>query len=202
MDPDKKDIKRSMNPFAMFAPQPVGVSFDEQDEGEEIILLLRAHVVTLVPAIFEAIVLFVLPFVAMPVSSAIGFRLESIFNGRQITILLLSWYLFLTGFILYKFIYWYFNVYLLTNERVVDFDFQGIVQQKTSYAYLRQIQDVTPSIVGFFATFFHFGDVIVETAGERPEFDFFSVARPDDVAREILVQRKRVGLEGPSGGSL
>ena len=186
----------------MFAPQPVGVSFDEQDEGEEIVLLLRAHIVTLVPAVLEAIVMFAIPFVALPIGTFIGFHLENIFSGTQILIMLVCWYLFLVGFILYSFIYWYFNVYLLTNERVVDFDFQGIVQQKTSYAYLRQVQDVAPSIVGFFATFFHFGDVIIETAGERPEFDFFSVARPDDVAREILDQRKRVEPEGPSGDSL
>lgn len=191
---------RSRNPLAMFALQPVGVSFDEQDEGEDIILLLRAHIVTLVPDLLEVVVLFVLPFVAVPIGSAIGFDLRATFSGGQIVLLLLSWYLFLFGFVFYKFIYWYFNVYLLTNERVVDFDFKGIVDQKTSYAYLRQVQDVSPSVVGFFGTFFHFGNVFIETAGEKPEFDFMSVARPDDVAREILEQRKQVEPKKETGG--
>jgi uncharacterized membrane protein YdbT with pleckstrin-like domain len=200
MDEDTVHATRSRNPLAMFALQPVGVSFDEQDEGEDIILLLRAHIVTLVPDLLEVVVLFVLPFVAVPIGSAIGFDLRATFSGGQIVLLLLSWYLFLFGFVFYKFIYWYFNVYLLTNERVVDFDFKGIVDQKTSYAYLRQVQDVSPSVVGFFGTFFHFGNVFIETAGEKPEFDFMSVARPDDVAREILEQRKQVEPKKETGG--
>lgn len=190
----------SRNPLAMFALQPVGVSFDEQDEGEDIVLLLRAHIVTLVPDLLEVVVLFILPFVAVPIGSVIGFDLHATFSSVQIVLLLLSWYLFLFGLVFYKFIFWYFNVYLLTNERVVDFDFKGIVDQKTSYAYLRQVQDVSPSVVGFFGTFFHFGNVFIETAGEKPEFDFMNVARPDDVAREILVQRKHVEVEKETGG--
>lgn len=192
MDKDKAHTTGSRNPLAMFALQPVGVSFDEQDEGEEIILLLRAHIVTLVPDLLEAIVLLVIPFLVLQVGPAIGFDLSATFGGGQIMLQLLSWYLFSLGFVFYRFVYWYFNVYLLTNERVVDFDFKGIVDQKTSYAYLRQVQDVSPSIVGFFGTFFHFGNVFIETAGEQPEFDFMNVARPDDVAREILDQRRQV----------
>lgn len=200
MNEDVVNNTRSRNPFAMFALAPVGVSFDEQDEGEDIILLLRAHIVTLVPDLLEVIVLFILPFVAVPIGTAIGFDLRATFSGGQMALLLLSWYLFLFGLIFYKFIFWYFNVYLLTNERVVDFDFKGIVDQKTSYAYLRQVQDVSPSVVGFFGTFFHFGNVFIETAGEKPEFDFMNVARPDDVAREILEQRKQVESEKDTGG--
>jgi len=189
--------KRTRNPFAMFAPLPVGVSFDEQDEGENIVLLLRAHIVTLVPALLEFIVLLVLPLVAILVARAIGFNLASLLAASQIGILLLCWYVFLVGLVFYRFIFWYFNVYLLTNERVIDFDFRGILHKETSYANLSQIQDVSPRIIGFFGTFFHFGNVFIQTAGEKPEFEFINVARPDDVARAILGEVRDEESEAP-----
>ena len=51
----------STNPLAMFAPQPVCVSFESQEKGEKIILLLRAHIITLIPVVLEILFLAVLP---------------------------------------------------------------------------------------------------------------------------------------------
>ncbi len=197
MDENTVKPKRSRNPFAMFALAPLGVSFDEQDEGEDIVLLLRAHIVTLVPAFLEFIVFSILPFVVIPVGSLIGFNISGFFGATQLWILIICWYVFLAGFVFFRFIFWYFNVYLLTNERIIDFDFRGILHKETSYANLTQIQDVSPRIIGFFGTFFHYGNVYIQTAGEKPEFEFMNVARPDDVARTILGEVRDEETEAP-----
>ncbi|OGD97973.1 hypothetical protein A3A49_02035 [Candidatus Curtissbacteria bacterium RIFCSPLOWO2_01_FULL_38_11b] len=178
----------SKNPLAMFAPQPLGVSFESQEKGEKIILLLRAHIVTLVPVVLEIIFLIFLPLLVPWVLRVPGINLFANLAARQVFWLYVSWYLFVFGFTFYKFIFWYFNVYLLTNERIVDFDFRGILHKETSYANLNQIQDVSPKIIGFFGTFFHFGNIFVQTAAAKPEFEFHHVARPDSVAKEILEQ--------------
>ena len=172
----------------MFAPQPLGVSFESQEKGEKIILLLRAHIVTLVPVVLQIIFLIFLPLLVLWVLRALGINLFANLAARQVFWLYVSWYLFVFGFTFYKFIFWYFNVYLLTNERIVDFDFRGILHKETSYANLNQIQDVSPKIIGFFGTFFHFGNIFVQTAAAKPEFEFHHVARPDSVAKEILEQ--------------
>src|SRR3989344_63310 len=187
----------SRNPFAMFAPNPTGVHFENQESGEKIILLLRAHVATLVPSAFLILFLFFLPFL---VPSLLGiFRLQvlSVFDPKQLILITIFWYLFVFGFSFYKFIFWYFNVYLVTNERVIDIDFRGILHKETSYAKLNQIQDISPKIIGFFGTFFHYGNIYIQTAAERPEFEFHNVENPNMVAQEIHEQVRKEESEPP-----
>lgn len=198
--PDNLELilgSHTRNPFAVFAPHPIGVFFAEQERGEKIILLLRAHLITLVPPFLITIFLFFVPFLLSFVLNLIEIEILDSLNPVQVFLLIVFWYLFTFGFAFYKFIFWYFNVYLLTNERVVDFDFRGILHKETSYAKLNQIQDVTPKSIGFFATFFHFGNVFIQTAGTKPEFEFHHVPRPDLVARLILEEVRKEEGEPP-----
>lgn len=186
----------SRNPFAMFAPQPIGVSFASQQKGEKIIILLRAHIATLVPAIIEIVVMLSMP-VFIAILAALGVEIFSSLETRQLFWVHIIWYLFVFGFIFYKFIFWYFNVYMLTNERVVDFDFKGITHKETAYANLNQIQDVTPKVIGFFGTMFNYGNIYIQTAAAKNEFEFRAVEKPDMLAREILEQVRLEETEAP-----
>lgn len=171
------------------------MSFDEQEKGEKIILLLRQHIVTQLGAVLETILFILIPFLIGPLAAAIS--IDIALSAGQIFWVVVFWYLLTFGFAFYKFIFWYFNVYLLTNERVVDFDFKGILHKETAYANLNQIQDVTPKVVGFFGTFFHFGSVFLQTAASKPEFEFHHVERPDEVAQVILEQVRKEEAEVP-----
>lgn len=187
----------SHNPFAMFAPQPVGVSFENQEKGEKIILLLRAHIATLVPPAVVTIILIFVPLIALPSLNFLKVDISSFLTPGQLFLITIFWYLFIFGYAFYQFIFWYFNVYLVTNERIIDFDFNGLLNKEISFAELNKIQDVSPKIVGFFGTFFHYGDIYIQTAAERPEFEFRKVARPDTVAQEILEQVRKEEAEPP-----
>ena len=172
----------SKNPFAMFAPQPVGVRFENQESGEKIILLLRAHIVTLVPSAFLILLLSSAPFLVPFILGIIRVHALSVFDPGQLILIT---------------IFWYFNVYLVTNERVIDIDFRGILHKETSYAKLNQIQDISPKIIGFFGTFFHYGNIYIQTAAERPEFEFHNVENPNMVAQEIHEQVRKEEAEPP-----
>ena len=179
-------MPHTRNPFSTFALHPLGVSFDSQEAGEEIILLLRAHFITLLPVGIFIIFLLFLPVIVFGALGFFGIGIIGFLNALQVLLTLIFWYLVVFAFAIYKFIFWYFNVYILTNERIIDFDFRGILHKQTAFAKLNQVQDVTPKMVGFFSTFFNFGDIYIQTAGERQEFDFAKVPRPDDVANRIL----------------
>ena len=187
----------SRNPLAMFAPHPVGVTFEGQESGEKIILLLRAHLIILVPAVLTIIFLLLVPLLVPSLLGLLGVDLSDSLTVGQTFLLIFFWYLFVFGFTLYKFIFWYFNVYLLTNERIIDFDFRGLLHKETSYAKLNQIQDISPKMIGFFGTFFHFGNIFIQTAAARPEFEFHYVPRPNEVAQEILEQVRLEEGEAP-----
>lgn len=185
------------NPFATFAEFPAGVTFENQEKGEQIILLLRAHMVTLIPkAIFAVFLLFVpgllgLVLQYLNIGAILGLGASQYFWFG------VFWYLLVFGYVFYSFVFWYFNVYLLTNERIIDFDFYGVLSKKISYAGLAQLEDVTPKTVGFAGTFFNYGGVFIQTAAERPEFEFTNVARPDIVAEKIFDQARLEEKETP-----
>lgn len=185
------------NPLAMYMVAPLGVTFEGEEKGEKIILMLRAHIVTLVPPALIIIFLILIPTIAAPVLALLNINLGEILTGGQVFLITLAWYLFVFGYAFFRFIFWYFNVYILTNERVVDIDFKGLLHKETSYAKLNQIQDVSPKTIGFFSTFFNFGNVFIQTAAERPEFEFHHVPRPNDVAQAILAQVRKEEGEPP-----
>ena len=137
------------------------------------------------------------PFVVPSLAFLVRVDLAGVFGARQLFYLGLFWLLVTAGYAFYKFIFWYFNVYLVTNERIIDFDFRGILHKETSFAKLGQIQDVSPKVIGFFGTFFHYGNIFIQTAAERPEFEFHNVAMPEKVAQAILEQARLEEKEPP-----
>lgn len=187
----------SGNPLAFFASQPTGVTFESQEQGEKIVLLLRAHLVTLTPSMLLAVIFFLMPIFVGAVLSVVKVDISPFLLGSQTFLIGIFWYLFVFGYAFYKFIFWYFNVYLLTNERVIDFDLKRLLHEEIAYARLGQIEDVSPKITGLFGTFFDFGSVLIQTAAERNEFEFDKVAKPDEVAREIMEQVRLEEKETP-----
>ena len=182
------------NPLSTFAINPTGVTFESEEVGEHIVLLLRPHTVTLTPPIIITIFLIFVPFIVSRFFALINFDPASILNTGQTFLLFVFWYLVVFGNAFFQFLFWYFNVYLLTNERIIDFDFRGILSRQVSFAKLSQIEDITPKTTGFFGTFFNYGNVHVQTAGTKPEFEFDRVPHPDAVAQEIQEQvRKEEG---------
>ncbi len=185
------------NPFAVYEADPAGVSFEALEKGERIILLLRAHPITLIPATVTTAFLIFMPSLVPLALSILNLNIFDTLASRQLFLITFFWYLFTFGYAFYKFVIWYFNVYLLTNERIIDIDFKGISHKETSYAHLSQVQDVNPKVIGFFGTIFHFGNVYIQTAAQKPEFEFHAVEKPTEVSREILDQVNKERAEKP-----
>ncbi|MBI4037489.1 PH domain-containing protein [Candidatus Curtissbacteria bacterium] len=171
--------------------------FQTQEKGEEVILLLRAHPITLLPALLLIGLLLFVPLLAPLFLSLLQVELLQTFSATQLLLITVFWYLIVFGYFFYKLIFYYFNTYLLTNERIIDFDFRGILHKEISFAKLNQVQDVSPKVIGFFGTFFHFGNIYIQTAAERPEFEFHSVANPDFVAQKIIEEVRLEEAEKP-----
>lgn len=90
------------------------------------------------------------------------------------------------GMQLYAFVNYYLNVYIITDQRLVDISQESFFNRKISELHLHQIQDVNAQVKGVIATFLHFGDVDVQTAGEREDFIFTTIPNPYTVAKEII----------------
>lgn len=188
-----KAEKTSFNPLNAFAPKPNKVSFDTQQSEEVVILLLRQHPVTQLKQVFIAIGIAIFPFLlgASPFLDFLPTRFQFAMT--------LGWYLIMIGYIFESFLLWFFNVYIITDERIIDVDFLSLIYKDVSSAKIDNIEDVTASTGGFLASMINYGTIKIQTAGEKTEFDFNDVPQPAKVTallNELLLEEEREKIEG------
>jgi hypothetical protein len=162
---------------------PENVTFENQEEDEEIVILVRRDLITNVPWILAAFVLIFIP----PILNALSPFFAPFFalSGQTQLIAASFYYIMVFGFILIQFTLWYFNIGLVTNKRVVDFDVSGILAKHISETRLNIVEDVSYSQVGSVRTIFNYGDVVLQTAGTQPNFEFDRAPEPARIVRII-----------------
>lgn len=183
----------SHNPFAAYCYHPDRVRFETQEENEQVILLLRKHPITNIPWIIISILMVFAP-TLLSVFPLIGFLPE---NYQLIA--LLGWYLITTAYIIQSFLAWFFNVNIITDERIIDVDFVNLIYKEVTEAKIDKIQDVTFRMGSVIRTLFNYGDVLVQTASEVPRFEFEAVPKPDEVSKvlnELLLEEEQEKIEG------
>ncbi len=177
-----------------FLQSPDNISFETQGDTEHIILFLRQHWATNVLWIAAAVLGLVLPLILSAILPSLVPTFFDAIQHYQWAIILV-WYLVVFGFVVENFLHWYFNVYFVTDERIIDVDFVGLLYKSISEARLSRVQDVTSKMVGVIRATFNYGDVFIQTAGEKPEFDFMAVPKPDLVAKILNQQINNEELE-------
>ena len=193
---NKKDLAEfghSKSRISAYCYYPEHVKFIGADSEERIVLLLRRHPITNVRWIIISILMFATPLVLL------GFGFLDGIHERILIVGLLFWYLITFAFTFEEFLTWFFNVYIVTDERVFDVDFVNLVYREITDANLDQIQDVTVKVGSVIRTLFDFGDVHIQTAAAIAEIDFGAVPFPDKVAqvlRELRVEEEIEKIEG------
>jgi uncharacterized membrane protein YdbT with pleckstrin-like domain len=173
-----------MHPLTAFAVNPTHLRFETQEDTEKVILFLRQHFIVNVPWILITIILVIAPTVIFPILFR-ALSLNMTFPTSYYVVGTMFWYLATFGFALSSFIGWFFNIYIVTNERIVDIDFYYLLYKKFAQAELTKIQDIRYTSGGILAAIFNYGNVTVETAGEAPNIDFELVPHPERVVETI-----------------
>lgn len=177
--------------FPSYVENPQDLRFEGQDSSEQILLLLRAHPITNLKWIIPAIVLFFLPFFIETV--LVMFSVPSNIVPESFALVLLLFNFLLIMVISFEgFLYWYFNVYIVTNKNIIDVDFHSILYKNIDVAPLRNIEDTSSSMGGILSSIFHFGNVYIQTAGAAKNIDLIDVPRPHHVADYILDETHKI----------
>ena len=171
----------------------VGRYFPTQKPGEKIFLLLRRHWFTYLAFMVIGLIMSI-PLVILFIY-LIVYQQNFLPVILNISILVTSAYsLLIIGLLLYGFIDYYLDVYIVTNERIVNIEQNGFFKRKISELHLHQIQDVNAEVKGTFATLMHFGDIHIQTAGELDNFTFKAVPNPYRISK-IIVDLQETILE-------
>lgn len=186
-------VGHTTSPFSSLLIKPHVFDFEERDSDEKIILVARPHWFTNVSWIITALVLVLAPSLLkfVPIISDIPAKFQMM--G------IMFWYLITFAFSFEKFLSWYFDVYIITDERVIDIEFNNLLNKKFSEAKLSMIQDITSRVTGVAQTMFNYGSVYVQTAAEVPEICFEMVPNPEKIIKVLQILREeeeREALEG------
>ena len=102
---------------------------------------------------------------------------------------------------------YYMDIWVVTNDRIIAVEQEGLFSRTISEMDLWLLQDVTSEIKGITATVFSYGKLSLETAGKESRFHFENLHSPNSVRQRILalaeedrkyhvgnVEMKKVGL--------
>lgn len=155
------------------------------DPNEQIVLVLRKHWF-----------IFVAHFVSIGLAFMVGLGVFS-FRDFAYSILdesvweplfrsmFLLYTLFLLGAALIIWIEQYFDIWVITNRRIIDIKQRGLFNRETAEFPIANVQDVTTEVPSMLATLLRYGNMLIQTAGER-NFKVDSIPRLDDAKRVIL----------------
>lgn len=156
--------------------------------NEKIILFLRRHWFAILALVVSFVLLTVIPLgLAFYFWDSLSIWLAEPFLGVMLSVaismyFLCVWIVTATGFTDY-----YLDTWIVTNERIINIEQHGLFQRVASELDLTTVQDVTAEISGMLETLFQFGDVEIQTAGEKEHFEFRHVPHPERV-KEVIMQ--------------
>ena len=141
------------------------ITFNGKHQGEQVKVVLRRHIFFLILGyiytVLIALVSLVLYFF-LPSLYPILSQEETIPIVYDLTFLLIA--LFLVYIMFLKWVNYYLDSYLVTNERLLSIDQEGMFHRRVAEADVGNVQDVKVRVKGFFATLIKFGNVRVQTA--------------------------------------
>ncbi|MEK9157348.1 MAG: PH domain-containing protein [Patescibacteria group bacterium] len=154
--------------------------------GEQVILLLHRHWIDVLRIFMFTTLLIIIPlfvggtlvFVNAPILSHAVF-------GPILLSLLGAYLLIVLSVTLTEITDYWLDVWIVTNERIINSEQHGLFNRVVSEVHLNQIQDITSEQRGLLGTFLTFGNVYAQTAAERERFTFKNIDNPDTVKIHI-----------------
>ncbi len=146
--------------------------------GEEMMAVVRHFGLTFWPQILAVALLVILPF----------FLIFPLFKwGYWGVAIFLFFILLALIYALRTIVVWYYNAFVITNQRIVDIDQRGFFERIVSEAPYEKIQDVSWRRKGVWQTIFRYGNVRVQMSGAASGLEIKNVRGPERV-QELISQ--------------
>lgn len=158
-------------------------SFEGQEHGEKVLLIIRKHVFTILAPLF-----FLTLFALIPIAGWITLNHFIIAKSlvKEFFFFISLWYLCLWIVSFYLLTIYILNTVVITDERIIDNHQLGFFDRKVSELHIHRVQDVSVHVLGIIETVLHFGDLVVQTAAEEREFIFQDLPKPDEIKDIIM----------------
>jgi len=161
--------------------------FQTQGDNEVVVLVVRAHPLTQIGWLINS--LFILIFLI-----ALDYFFSMYLTPFQSLFAFVFSIMIVAGYVWFNILSWFFNVGIVTNERVIDIDFHSVIYKEITDARLDKIQDITEKAGGFSESLFDYGNLLIQTAGGEQNIVFDDIPHPAEVVKIIhsLTEKNKI----------
>lgn len=92
---------------------------------------------------------------------------------------------------LYHFIDWYFDAWLITNMGVIDIERNGLWERSSTRIEYHMIEGIGYTIKGFLQTIFNYGDITIDKLGAQTSVVLRDASSPKKVERKIMKYQEK-----------
>ncbi len=159
--------------------------FEEQFDDEKVLFLFRKHPVVMRRGLILGLLGPVVGIIPTAIWPELGFGY--FFGGLAVGIVL--------GLLLFlpSFIYWYFSVFIVTDQRLIQVTRKGFFSKSIVDMSLQQIQSVNYEVKGLQQTMLGYGTILVQTyIGDLVVHD---VEKPAKIYKNLLEILRDLGVQ-------
>jgi uncharacterized membrane protein YdbT with pleckstrin-like domain len=164
--------------------------FKGQKPGEKILMVIHRHWFNILSKFFILFILLALLFFSFFFNFFISPTILGDSGAGMLSFLQNSFFIFIWLFFFITWIDYYFDVWIVTNERIVNINQKGLFSREVSELEMEKIQDITVEVLGVIPTFFNYGNLYIQTAGETERFIFARVPNPYAIKDLIMNLQK------------
>jgi len=137
------------------------------EKNEKILLILHRHWFVIVRDVVGLILIFIAGVFLFSLRDFLIPTLEPLILIPVSNLVFVMFILFLVGILFARWVTYYLDVWIVTTKRIIDIEQHGLFNREISEFLIARVQDVTIEIPGFISTMLNFGNITIQTAGER-----------------------------------
>jgi hypothetical protein len=169
---------------------PDNIGFATQNPHEKVFVYIRRHAIENLRWVVLNIIYCIFPLLIYIGIQFLNINTD-IVSFNKILIILLVYYSLIITNVLKDFFDWYFDPYIITNERVIHFEFKPFSNYKVKEVMLQNIETITEKSSGIIANIFDYGTLSLSIEGPQDDFAFLKIPNPTKV-RDILADLTQV----------
>ena len=158
----------------------------KQKMYERELILIRRDVVTFVWQILLFLILAAVPAVLyFFIQKEFPQYLTGQISYPALLVLAIIYYLAIWLFFYTNFVDYYLDMWIITNDRLIDVRQEALFSRTIAELDLYKIQDVTSEVKGIIPTIFNYGNIHIQTAGQEERFNLLNIPNPHDLRKKI-----------------
>lgn len=190
LEESRNAIKKYQTYKTGFEIFPDQIKFANQNQDEKVFVFVRRHWSENISWFSRNISYFLIPWIILFVLNLLQVQLDFI-TSKEIGIIIIAFYSIIATNLIKDFTDWYYDSYIITNERIISYEFKPFAKYQINEGMLQDIQAVKEVSAGLLANLFGYGTVEVAFEGPREPITFLRVSSPTKI-RDILTDLVKI----------